>query len=89
MFTTSLILLGEIFSSFAIGVSERSGFPKINRTEMAEFETYFPTGEEQERIIEITNTLDKTIEGVRVTLSKLQSIKRGLMHDLLTGLVRG
>ncbi len=82
------VLLSEPFSIFATAFSFRSGFPKINRVEMAEFITAFPKPEEQERICNILDEVDKTIETEELSLRKLQVVKQGLMQDLLSGQVR-
>ena len=43
------VLLGHRFTKFAESVSVRSGIPKINRVEMAEFLVALPTRSEQAR----------------------------------------
>lgn len=47
-----------------------------------------PDFEEQKRISKILSTIDSQIEISQVELSKLNSLKQGLMQDLLTGKVR-
>ncbi len=44
--------------------------------------------EEQERIVAVLDAHDARISAEESRLSKLQQIKKGLMHDLLTGTVR-
>lgn len=83
-----LIILGEDFSKFAEAVSMRSGFPKINRVELSEFSLLLPPYEEQKRISTKVNGIDKSILHEQAQLAKLQTLKRGLMEDLLTGRVR-
>jgi type I restriction enzyme S subunit len=81
------IVLGEAFSQFAESVSERSGFPKINRSELSEYRVTFPSITEQDRICSILESFDQIIEDEENTLLKSQKLKTGLMQDLLTGKV--
>jgi len=82
------IVLSEAFSQFAESVSERSGFPKINRSELAEFRTAFPSTEEQDRICSLSVSFDERIDREEELLSKYRLLKTGLMQDLLTSKVR-
>ena len=82
------LILGEDFSRFATAVSMRSGFPKINREELSEYQLALPTYKEQQRIAEILDTYDTRIRTEEAYRDKLKLQKQGLMHDLLTGKVR-
>ena len=82
------LILGEDFSRFATAVSMRSGFPKINRDELSEYQLALPTYKEQQRIAEILDTYDTRIRTEEAYRDKLKLQKKGLMHDLLTGKVR-
>lgn len=82
------VILGERFSRFASAVSMRSGFPKINREELAEFEMAWPKPDEQERIAKILSVIDVEQAAVEKELAKLRQLKSALMADLLTGRVR-
>lgn len=82
------VMLGEQFSRFAEGVSMRSGFPKINRKELAEYRTAFPPLAEQREIGRILEEFDDRESSEEKELSKLRTLKQGLMDDLLTGRVR-
>ena len=82
------VILGEDFSRFAIAVSMRSGFPKINREEMGEYVTTLPPIEEQRRIAAVLHAHDARIRSEEAVLAKRRQVKRGLMDDLLTGRVR-
>ena len=81
------VVLGEPFSRFASSVSMRSGFPKINRTELAEFTMAWPESDEQDCIALVLTTVDKEMLAVEAELAKLQATKAGLIADLLTGRV--
>lgn len=83
-----MVVLGEAFSRFAVSVSQRSGFPKINRDELAEYSLAVPQKEEQDRAAIVASTFESQLEAEESHLSKLHYLKRGLAHDLLTGRVR-
>ena len=64
-------------------------FFEISLTQLRRMKVYFPKDIiEQEGIIEILKKAEKNIADTRTELSKLQSLKTGLMQDLLTGKVR-
>jgi type I restriction enzyme S subunit len=66
----------------------RSGFPKINREELAEFVMGWPRQDEQGRIAAVLCAADDEKSAVERELAKLHTLKSGLMTDLLTGRVR-
>ena len=80
-----LTILGEQFSKYAESVSERSGFPKINRSELAGFLVVTPPNSEQKRISDLSNEFAKSLQLETKKLNKLRSLKKALMQDLLTG----
>lgn len=82
------VVLGDQFSRFSESVSMRSGFPKINRSEMAEFSIGWPCADEQARIAEVLNEADTKQVSTQGEHEKLKLLKSGLMDDLLTGRVR-
>jgi len=82
------VILGEPFSRFASAVSMRSGFPKINREELAEFVTSWPPFDEQQRIASAIELCDREQDAIENELTKLHLLKSGLMADLLSGRVR-
>jgi type I restriction enzyme S subunit len=60
----------------------------INASEYRSLDVLYPPLPEQRRIAEILTTVDATIQRERETKMKLESLRRGLMQDLLTGKVR-
>jgi len=82
------VILGESYSRFASAVSMRSGFPKLNRDELAEFVMGWPKPDEQKRIAALLTASDEEQSAVERELAKLRHLKSGLMTDLLTGRVR-
>ncbi len=81
------IILGDSFSRFAECVSMRSGFPKINREEMAGYRFAVAPIHEQNRIAEVLRTNDALLLAAQEEAAKLRHLKSGLMSDLLTGRV--
>lgn len=82
------VILGEDFSRFASAVSMRSGFPKINRQEMAGYRLAWPPSKEQNAIATHLANHDRLIAAEQSEISKLRQLKSGLMTDLLEGRVR-
>lgn len=74
------LILSESFSAFAESVSMRSGFPKINRAELAEYRSVIPPFSEQARIAEVLDTLDKAIRGTQTQIEKNSLIYQGLQE---------
>jgi type I restriction enzyme S subunit len=82
------VVLGEPFSRFASAVSMRSGFPKINREELAQYVMAWPKPHEQKRIAAALIAQDEVQTALMKELGKIHSVKNGLMSDLLMGRVR-
>ncbi len=79
-------LLGHHFSKYAESVSVRSGMPKINRAELAEYTMALPpTRAEQEAIADALSDADALIESLEQLIAKKSQIKQGAMQELLTG----
>jgi type I restriction enzyme S subunit len=79
-------VLGNHFSKYAESVSVRSGMPKINRAELAEYTIALPpTKAEQEAIAEALSDADALIESLGKFLAKKRQLKQGAMQELLTG----
>jgi len=79
-------LLGHHFSSYAESVSMRSGMPKINRSELADYVVAFPpTRVEQEAIAGALHDADSLIESLEQLVAKKRNVKKGAMQALLTG----
>ena len=61
----------------------------INNSDLLLFDFSFPKDEiEQKQITKILTTQDKKIETEEKNLAKLKELKKGLMNDLLSGVVR-
>lgn len=59
----------------------------LHLEEIREFQIALPSEEEQAKIVERTNVLKSMLENEEMTLLKFQTMKKGLMQDLLTGKV--
>ena len=82
-------ILGNHFSNYAESVSVRSGMPKINREELAEYTVALPsTKAEQEAIATILSDMDVEIAALEAKLTKARQLKQGMMQELLTGRIR-
>ena len=60
----------------------------LNTSDLKVFEIPIPPLNEQEKIADILTSLDDQIEAVELKLVQLESLKKSLMGDLLTGRVR-
>lgn len=81
-------LLGHDFTNFAVSVSARSGIPKINREELAEYRMRAPSGAEQREIGLALDDADKLVATLERMIAKKQAVKQGMMQQLLTGHTR-
>lgn len=79
------IILGHRFTRYAESVSVRSGMPKINRAEMAEFAIAVPPLLEQIAIGSVLSDIDRLIRDLESLIAKKRNIKQAAMHELLTG----
>lgn len=82
------VLLGRRFSSYAESVSVRSGMPKINRAEMADFVVALPPFDEQRAIAAALSDVDALLAGMDRLIAKKRDLKQAAMQQLLTGQTR-
>ena len=81
-------ILGYRFSKYAESVSVRSGMPKINRTEMAEFSLAVPPILEQKAIAEVLHDIDGLLGTLDRLIAKKRDLKKAAMQQLFTGHTR-
>jgi type I restriction enzyme S subunit len=82
------IILGYRFSKYAESVSVRSGMPKINRIEMADFSLAVPPRPEQCAIATALSDVDGLLGGLDRIIAKKRDLKQAVMQQLLTGQTR-
>lgn len=82
-------LLAHKFTKYAESVSVRSGMPKINRVELADFQIALPRDpREQRAIAEALADVDAAVAVLEQLISKKRDLKQAAMSQLLTGQTR-
>ena len=88
-FTFYILQMPFVRSQIEIHATGSSGSMKnISQDTIKNLSIYVPSLEEQKQIIAILNSNDARISSEEANLNKLKQVKKGLMHDLLTGRVR-
>jgi len=77
-------VLSDLFSVQARRTEVGSNYPAVNESDVRTFLVPHPEVSEQRRIAAILDTLDDAIGGTEQIIAKLQQMKQGLLHDLLT-----
>lgn len=77
-------VLSDDIAAQARKVEVGSGYPAVNESDVERFEVPAASLPEQRRIAEILDTLDEAIRKTEQVIAKLQQMKQGLLHDLLT-----
>ncbi|MDG4594975.1 MAG: restriction endonuclease subunit S [Candidatus Contendobacter sp.] len=81
--------VGRVFQTEKVGSAAEmtaigTKMPRTSWTHLKEVEVYYPDRHSQEVIANILDTLDTTIRQTEAIIAKLQQVKQGLLHDLLT-----
>lgn len=83
------LLLSNSFTDYAIKGSARAGMPKVNREHLFAFSTFFPSIQEQKKIIAKLDALSLETQKVQSIyqqkLSSLAELKKPLLHQAFTG----
>lgn len=74
----------ESAARFKARFGQGSSVIHISAPHLAKLPLYLPCLPEQHRIAEILDTLDEAIRKTEQVIAKLQQMKQGLLHDLLT-----
>ena len=82
------VLLAYRFTKYAESVSVRSGMPKINRAELADFAVAVPPFPEQRAISAALSDVDALLGGLDRLIAKKRDLKQAVMQQLLTGKTR-
>lgn len=72
-------------SFFVLNSKQSTNLASINSTQLKSFPIPLPDIEEQKRLIDIFGKKAMTLMAHQQQLSKLQTLKKGLMQDLLSG----
>lgn len=76
------VLLSPGFATFAESRSGRSGIPKINRTELAEYRMALPPLPEQRRIADVLESVDESARSGERLLSKMDRLEMAFTEAL-------
>lgn len=69
-------------------LNSASGTPGLNREEVYKLKVVRPDLKEQKRILTVLESSTNVVDEELINVRKLESLKQGLMNDLLTGKVR-
>lgn len=79
------IVFSSNFTSKVRKLEVGSNYPAVNESDVRKIQITFPSGLiEQKAIAEILDTIDNAIHATDKLIEKLKSMKKGLLHDLLT-----
>ncbi len=79
-----LLNRNRYFLAFDDGVNQTN----LRKDDILECSLYYPPLPEQNRIVKVLETWDKTIEVLKKKIEHKKEIKKGLMQNLLTGKIR-
>lgn len=81
-------LSNSIIQKYIKSIATTTAQSNLNLTQVSEFQIILPSKKEQQKIVNTLENLDKRLSAFRKEKKKLQRLKKGLMQDLLTGMVR-
>ncbi len=84
----ALVLVSPSFTDYARKCSDRTGIPKINRTDLLQFQLRLPSLSEQRAIGAVLGGVDAAIDRTLEERDDLQSLQASTADALLTGRVR-
>ena len=85
----SMLIGGEHGKRYFLRIAKRTtNLASINKTQLRAFPVLLPSLKEQQRIVSIVDAAQISVQAHEKSCSHLQTLKRGLMQDLLTGRVR-
>lgn len=76
------LLRSSAFLGYATGLSNRANIPKLNRTQLMQFEFDLPPLSEQRRIVAILDHADALRGKRRQVLAHLDSLTQSIFHDM-------
>jgi len=78
------VMRNELFRNRIFQIATRSANVNVNQEQLGKLYVPIPPLNEQQKIAEILDTVDKAIALTQTHISKLKLAKAGLLHDLLT-----
>ena len=84
----ALVLVSPSFTDYARTCSDRTGIPKINRTDLLQFQLRLPSLSEQRAIGAVLDSVDSAIEQTRDENTALHLLQTSTADALLTGRIR-
>jgi type I restriction enzyme S subunit len=82
-FAAKLLHSEPVFAE-AVATSIGTKMPRTSWAALSKLKVFCPPTVEQPRVAEILDTLDEAIRRTEQVIAKLQQMKQGLLHDLLT-----
>lgn len=83
------LLLSQHFTDYAIAGSQRAGMPKVNRTHLFKYQTYFPPLKQQYQYVGKLDTLQSKIKYLEKIYQKkliaLEELKQSILQKAFTG----
>jgi type I restriction enzyme S subunit len=80
----SHVLSSDVYRSYAYRVASGIAQLNISPNQVRDLPIFYPSLPEQQKISQILDTLDTQIQKTEALIAKLEKIKEGLLHDLLT-----
>ena len=84
----ALVLVSPSFTEYARTCSDRTGIPKINRTDLLQFQLRLPSLSEQRAIVFVLDSVDCAIEQTCDENTALHLLQTSIADALLTGRIR-
>jgi type I restriction enzyme S subunit len=76
--------VGHAHDMLGLVTESTHGTKRIDLRDLTGFPTRLPSAPEQVWVAEVLDTVDDAIRGTEQVIAKLEQVKRGLLHDLLT-----
>lgn len=83
-----MLLSDDLFFDFVMANAVGTKMPRGDKKVIVNYEVCLPTLAEQEAIAEVLSDMDAEIEALEAKRAKYESIKQGMMQELLTGKTR-
>ena len=77
-------LLGDDILRQSVNAAVGSNYPAVTDRDVREFRLFAPPVDQQSKIADVLEALDTQIQKTEALITKLEKVKEGLLHDLLT-----